>query len=218
MLILLKIKVMGKKFTDKQIHILNVAEELIANKGFEGTSVRDISAKAQINVAMISYYFGSKEKMMFHLYHFRVQRTREHFAEFSETIKDGKPEMQMREIIKYIVSQLFKYAYFHGFVSQELRQNEHLKQELLAFYQFCVMKIDEVLKKGIASGVFTFAPKPEDILSLILGTTLFTIRNRNFIELYVRSNTDQNYNKEAEKKVKASIMLTVFALLGFAHE
>ncbi|MBW8358895.1 MAG: TetR family transcriptional regulator [Weeksellaceae bacterium] len=209
---------MGKKFTDKQIHILNVAEELIANKGFEGTSVRDISAKAQINVAMISYYFGSKEKMMFHLYHFRVQRTREHFAEFSETIKDGKPEMQMREIIKYIVSQLFKYAYFHGFVSQELRQNEHLKQELLAFYQFCVMKIDEVLKKGIASGVFTFAPKPEDILSLILGTTLFTIRNRNFIELYVRSNTDQNYNKEAEKKVKASIMLTVFALLGFAHE
>ncbi len=218
MLILLKIKVMGKKFTDKQIHILNVAEELIANKGFEGTSVRDISTKAQINVAMISYYFGSKEKMMFQLYHFRVQRTREHFAEFSETIKDGKPEMQMREIVKYIVSQLFTYAYFHGFVSQELRQNEHLKQELLAFYQFCVMKIDEVLKKGIASGVFTFAPKPEDILSIILGTTLFTIRNRNFIELYVRSNTDQNYNKEAEKKVKASIMLTVFALLGFAHE
>jgi AcrR family transcriptional regulator len=209
---------MGKKFTDKQIHILNVAEELIANKGFEGTSVRDISTKAQINVAMISYYFGSKEKMMFQLYHFRVQRTREHFAEFSETIKDGKPEMQMREIVKYIVSQLFTYAYFHGFVSQELRQNEHLKQELLAFYQFCVMKIDEVLKKGIASGVFTFAPKPEDILSIILGTTLFTIRNRNFIELYVRSNTDQNYNKEAEKKVKASIMLTVFALLGFAHE
>lgn len=33
-----------------------------SKKGFEGTSVRDISAKANINVAMISYYFGSKEK------------------------------------------------------------------------------------------------------------------------------------------------------------
>ena len=55
---------MKKKFTDKQIHILDVAEELIAKKGFEGTSVRDISTKAQINVAMISYYFGSKEKMI----------------------------------------------------------------------------------------------------------------------------------------------------------
>ena len=117
---------MGKKFTEKQIHILNIAEELIAEKGFEGTSVRDISAKANINVAMISYYFGSKEKMMYHLYHYRVQRTREHFAEFSEIIKDGKPEMQMREIIKYIVGQLFKYGQFHGFVSQELRRNENL--------------------------------------------------------------------------------------------
>ncbi len=53
---------MGKKFTDKQIHILDIAEELIAKKGYEGTSVRDICSKANINVAMISYYFGSKEK------------------------------------------------------------------------------------------------------------------------------------------------------------
>ncbi len=42
---------MSKKFTDKQIHILNVAEELIAQKGFEGTSVREISSKAEINVS-----------------------------------------------------------------------------------------------------------------------------------------------------------------------
>ena len=45
---------MANNFTEKQIHILNVAEELIAKKGFEGTSVRDISTKANINVAMIS--------------------------------------------------------------------------------------------------------------------------------------------------------------------
>ncbi len=209
---------MGKKFTEKQKHILNIAEELIAQKGFEGTSVRDISARANINVAMISYYFGSKEKMMYHLYHYRVQRTREHFAEFADIIKDGKPEMQMREIIKYIVGQLFKYGQFHGFVSQELRHNEILKQELLAFYQFCAKKIDEVLKKGIASGVFTFAPKPEDILSIILGTTLFSIRNKNFMEVYVRHSDEQNYIKEAEKKVKANMMLTVFALLGYVQD
>ena len=44
---------MKKKFNEKQMHILNVAEELIAQKGYEGTSVRDICSKAQINVAMI---------------------------------------------------------------------------------------------------------------------------------------------------------------------
>ncbi len=209
---------MSKKFTDKQIHILNVAEELIAKKGFEGTSVREISSKAEINVAMISYYFGSKEKMMANLYQFRVQKTREHFAEFTETIKDAKPQMQMREVIKYIVSQLFKYNYFHGFVTQEMRQTEHLKNELMEFYEICVAKIDDITKKGIAAGVFTFAPQPEDILTLILGPTLFTIRNRKFIEIFVVYNTDEKYMQEAEKKVKSNILMSVFAILGYVAQ
>ena len=52
------------KFNDKQIEILNVAERLFAEEGFDGTSVRDIAKNANVNVAMISYYFGSKEKLL----------------------------------------------------------------------------------------------------------------------------------------------------------
>lgn len=209
---------MKKKFTEKQIHILDIAEELIAKKGYEGTSVRDICSKANINVAMISYYFGSKEKMMSYLYQYRVLKTRENFSEFADTIKEGKPEMQMREMIKYIVSQLFKYNYFHGFVTQELRHTENLKDELLDFYQLFVRKLDEVIKKGVASGVFTFTPKPEDILTMIIGSTLFVIRNKNFYELYVPSKNDETYAKEAEKKVRMNLLLSVFAILGYAAD
>jgi len=209
---------MKKKFTEKQIHILDIAEELIAKKGYEGTSVRDICSKANINVAMISYYFGSKEKMMSYLYQYRVLKTRETFSEFADTIKDGKPEMQLKEIIKYIVSQLFKYNYFHGFVTQELRHTENLKDELLDFYQLFVKKLDEVIKKGVASGVFTFTPKPEDILTTIIGSTLFVIRNRNFYELYVPNKSEETYAKEAEKKVRMNLLMTVFAILGYAAD
>ena len=208
---------MKKKFTDKQMHILDVAEELIAQKGFEGTSVRDISTKAQINVAMISYYFGSKEKMMSYLYQYRVQRTKETFSEFSETIREGRPEMQMKEIVKFLIHQLFKYNYFHGFVTQELRHTEHLKDDLLAFYQICAMKIDDVVKKGLVSGAFTNIPKSEDILTLILGSTLFVIRNRNFYELYVRD-TAENYFAAAERKVQENLLTSVFALLGYTTQ
>lgn len=209
---------MKKKFTEKQIHILDIAEELIAKKGYEGTSVRDICSKANINVAMISYYFGSKEKMMSYLYQYRVLKTRENFSEFADTIKEGKPEMQMKEIVKYIVSQLFKYNYFHGFVTQELRHTENLKVELLDFYQLFVKKLDEVIKKGVASGVFTFTPKPEDILTTIIGSTLFVIRNKNFYELYVPSKNEEAYAKEAEKKVRMNLLLSVFAILGYAAD
>lgn len=205
---------MKKKFSEKQIHILDVAEKLIAKKGFEGTSIRDISTSANINVAMISYYFGSKEKMMSYLYRYRVQKTRESFAEFAEIIKDGKPEMQMKELIKYVVNQLFKFNYFHGFVTQELRHTEHLKDDLLEFYTTFTTKIDDVIKKGVASGVFTNAPKPEDILTLIVGSSLFVIRNKNFYELYV-SGKEENYLQDAEKKILANLLVTVFSLLGY---
>lgn len=205
---------MKKKFTEKQIQILDVAEELIAKKGFEGTSVRNISAKANINVAMISYYFGSKEKMMVNLYQYRVQKTRETFAEFTQTIKDGKPEMQLKEIINFLVKQLLTYNYFHGFVTQELRHDERVKNTLLEFYQTCVTVLDEVIQKGIVSGVFKRAAKSEDIVSTLLGTVVFTIRNKNFYEMYLKGN-EQDYLLNSEKKLKNHLNLCVFALLGY---
>lgn len=206
---------MKKEFSEKQIHILDVAEKLIAKKGFEGTSIRDISSQANINVAMISYYFGSKEKMMSYLYRYRVQKTRESFAEFAEIVKDGKPEMQLKELIKYVVNQLFKFNYFHGFVTQELRHTEHLKADLLEFYTTFTSKIDDVIKKGVASGVFQNTPKPEDILTLIVGSSLFVIRNKNFYELYV-TGKEETYLQDAEKKILANLLVTIFSLVGYS--
>ena len=209
---------MRKKFTEKQIKILDVAEELIAKKGFDGTSVRDICSKANINVAMISYYFGSKEKMMSYLYQYRVQRTKESFSEFAQTIKEGKPEMQMKDIVNYVISLLFKYSYFHGFVTQEMRSLDNVKDDLLEFYQTCVIRIEEVVKRGIVSGVFHNAPKSEDILTMIIGSALFVIRNKNFYEQYVPTNNEAQYQKESEQKLKNSILLSVFAILDYEQD
>ena len=60
------------EFNDKQIQIIETAERLFAERGFDGTTVRDIADEAGINVAMISYYFGSKEKLMEALFELRV--------------------------------------------------------------------------------------------------------------------------------------------------
>lgn len=206
---------MDTKFSEKQIHILDIAEELIAKKGFEGTSVREISSKANINIAMISYYFGSKEKMMGSLYQLRVTKTRQNFIEFSEIVKNGNPEMQMKETVKFIVKQLFKYSYFHGYVTQELRAGDELKAELTEFYKTTTSKLEILIQKGVSTGVFTHAPKAEDLLTIILGSALFVIRNKNFYQEYVPHSNDESYLKEAEKKVTTNILLSIFASLGY---
>src|SRR5216117_4165610 len=58
-------------YSEKQVQIMEMAEVLFAEKGFNGTSVRDIAEKAQVNLAMISYYFGSKEKLLEALFELR---------------------------------------------------------------------------------------------------------------------------------------------------
>jgi AcrR family transcriptional regulator len=41
--------------------ILNVAERMFAEHGFELTSLRPLTAEADVNIAAVHYYFGSKE-------------------------------------------------------------------------------------------------------------------------------------------------------------
>ena len=44
--------------------ILDAAQELFAAKGFAGTSVREITRLAEVNVAAIHYHFGTKEAVL----------------------------------------------------------------------------------------------------------------------------------------------------------
>src|SRR5512139_3551664 len=43
--------------------ILDAAERLFAERGFEGASVRDLAAAAGVNLAAINYHFGGKEAL-----------------------------------------------------------------------------------------------------------------------------------------------------------
>ena len=43
--------------------LLEAAAESFAEKGFDGTSIRDITAKANCNVAAVNYHFGGKENL-----------------------------------------------------------------------------------------------------------------------------------------------------------
>ncbi|MGB6539026.1 MAG: TetR family transcriptional regulator [Xanthobacteraceae bacterium] len=48
--------------------ILRTAERLFAEHGFNGVSVRELAAAAQVNIASIGYHFDSKEGLLFEVY------------------------------------------------------------------------------------------------------------------------------------------------------
>jgi len=55
----------GNSNSDKPVHdrLLDAAEQLFSEHGFEGTSVRDIAGAAGCNIAAVNYYFGGKDKL-----------------------------------------------------------------------------------------------------------------------------------------------------------
>jgi AcrR family transcriptional regulator len=49
---------------DTRCRILDVAEDLFAERGLDRVSIRDITRKAKVNLAAINYHFGSKDDLI----------------------------------------------------------------------------------------------------------------------------------------------------------
>ena len=61
---------------DTRTNILRAAARFFAQKGFSGTSVREIVAAAGENVAAINYHFGSKKKLYQETVHYLIEKHR----------------------------------------------------------------------------------------------------------------------------------------------
>ncbi len=49
---------------DTRTKIIDAAERLFAEKGFDGTAIREIIRAANVNVAAVHYHYGSKEEVL----------------------------------------------------------------------------------------------------------------------------------------------------------
>jgi TetR/AcrR family transcriptional regulator len=86
---------------DPKQEILAAAIGLFARKGFSATGVREIAQQAKVNIAMISYYFGSKRGILEAALDIFFQR----YLEVAEQALagDAPPEQKMRRFIRSIV-------------------------------------------------------------------------------------------------------------------
>src|SRR5450631_2836661 len=106
--------------TDKRELILTVAEDLFGNKGFDGTSVRDIANGAGVNLAMISYYFGSKEKLLESLIEFRAESS---YGVLEDLNLDQSlsPWDKINRLVDYYVDKILNNLCFHNIMYQQAR-------------------------------------------------------------------------------------------------
>jgi len=142
-------------YNDKQILIMDAAEKLFAAKGFEGTSVRDIAEAAGVNLAMISYYFGSKEKLMEAMFThrsigFKLQ------LESMVSNKNLNPIQKMEQLIDQYIEKLTNQQCFHLILVREqmVNNNGHIAQQIQQLKQRNQGLIKELIHEGQKSGHF----------------------------------------------------------------
>ena len=79
--------------------LLAAAQKLFAEKGFRGTSIRDIVTEAGSNVAAVNYHFGSKENLYREV--FRRQKT----AVISRCLASVSATREVSQVRKYMLSR-----------------------------------------------------------------------------------------------------------------
>lgn len=86
-----------------QVRLLSAAELRFCEQGYDKTSVRDIAATADCNVASINYYFGGKENLY-------VEVWRRHFAALRERRLAGIDKVMSGDVRPELEDLLRSYA------------------------------------------------------------------------------------------------------------
>ncbi|HVZ13903.1 MAG TPA: helix-turn-helix domain-containing protein, partial [Bauldia sp.] len=58
--------------------ILTAAEQLFAQRGFDGASLRQLTAAAGVNLAAVNYHFGSKDRLVEEVFRRRLDSLNAH--------------------------------------------------------------------------------------------------------------------------------------------
>ena len=206
---------------DKREHILVIAEELFGEKGFDGTSVRDIAQAAGVNLAMISYYFGSKEKLLEALI---VYRTEYAYGILEELNKNESLSSwdKIDRLVEFYVDRILNNFRFHNIMYAESNspRNKEIMEKIIHIKMRNLEQITKIITDGQAKKLFRQVDIP-----MTVGTIMGTITSYTQAKAYgcqilaLGSNTnDEEYRSKLAPRLKAHLKQLLRAHLDIRNE
>jgi len=87
--------------------LLDAAEVLFCEKGFEGTSVRDLTTTAGCNVASVNYHFGGKDKLYVEMFRRQMRRLFQRHKKLIDTLADN-PDATLEDLVRGAITEPLK--------------------------------------------------------------------------------------------------------------
>ncbi|ANI87991.1 hypothetical protein A9P82_00845 [Arachidicoccus ginsenosidimutans] len=190
--------------TDKKTHIVNVAVELFSQNGFEGTSMRDLASTAGVNIAMINYYFGTKEKLFETIVESRANLHRE---VLENVLNDKKLSsiQKIDKVVDYQVEKVLEDRHFHKVLQAEVMLNKRpdLNQAIGNIFKRNSWVTRAILEEGVKCGEFRKV-EPGLVISTIYGTVRHVFLSRTLCHV-VFEDLDDNTDPFTDPKIRKKV-------------
>ncbi len=185
--------------TDKRQQLLEVAETLFARHGFEAVSIRQLAKEADVNVAMVSYYFGSKDGLFEAVLAEKFPKTRERLQLLAADTQLS-PWEKLASTIDIYVEKFMNGRNFHRVLMREMslkQRPQHVK--LIAAYMAENQQIIRgFIEEGQVKGQFRYVDTEMTIAS-VFGTLSSVVNNSNLV---TGMNEDNMYTTAQQTRVK----------------
>src|SRR5580693_858943 len=169
---------MDKDKIDKKDHILDVAEKVFSELGFDGASTRTISGEAGVNMAMLNYYFGSKEGLFLAVF----QRKIVSFQDLMKNLGNDSTMSAWAKIEKYIemyTQRVVNNNCFQKMLYQELamQRRGELSDQITEILMKNTSEVKKLLLEGVNNGEFKSDIDVEMVIATIYGTKNFIVNS-----------------------------------------
>lgn len=210
---------MKSAYSVKQLQLLDTAELLFSRKGYEGTSVRDIAEEAGINTAMISYYFGSKEKLMEAIFERRSLNIKD---KVDSLLQDDSldPFQKVFSLLDDYIEKILKRQKFHRIMlcEQVINQNPAIVEMLAKMKGRNSSSINDLIRLGQKKGLFKKQIDIPMMMNTLVGTITHILVNLEFYKSFhnLESLSDEEFERILKKKLSVHIKIIFKAILS--HE
>jgi AcrR family transcriptional regulator len=178
--------------------IKEAARKLFTQKGFAATRTRDIAEEAGINLALLNYYFRSKQK----LFDLIMMENFQHFLQgITLNFMDEKMTMEERitRTVTAYIDFLTKFPDLPLFILNEIRGNPtkiaaRINEELAPARSHFFLQLTEANKAG------KVALEPFHFIANLVGLTVFPFVGRPLLQRVTNTNDDQFHALMQERK------------------
>ena len=92
---------------DARDRLLDAAEALFCEKGFEGVSVRELTATAGCNLAAVNYYFGGKDKLYAEMFRRQFEMMIQRNLEIIERVM-SQPDVSLEVLLRAVMEPVIR--------------------------------------------------------------------------------------------------------------